>query len=465
MLFLICTTTVVLAYIAAGESSPSPPPLPAGVSGNEGGISIDAALSRNKVLQGGQGEVSVALTINAENIVPAIEADMMPVDLVVVLDRSGSMNGQKLYDAGQAVIHLLNRLGPQDRLSVVTYSNNVEVLFPLVQVNSTSRERLKARVQTITASGGTNLGSGLQNGIAALLAAAGDKRQRKVILISDGLANHGITSPMQLGALAAEASEHNLAVSTVGVGYDFNEMLMTTIADHGAGNYYYLESPQDIAGVFEKEFETARSVAAGRMEIRIELKDGLKLVSAGGFPISVEGKDAVIYPGTLLAGQKRRIFLSYQVPTIEERTFSLGGIEARYLRDGRSETIVVPEVLRIACVRDSQEAAAAINKAVWAEQVVTEDYGRLKERVSAALRDGKKDEALDVIEEYEHRNAVLNSSVASEKVSRNLDHDVKTLRQGVETTFSGSPAAVAGKKKQYAKELQYESYQVRRDKK
>jgi Ca-activated chloride channel family protein len=465
MLFLICTTTVVLAYIAAGESSPAQPSPPVSASSEADRVTIDAALSRTHVLKGGQGEVSVALTISAENIIPAAGEDMVPVDLVVVLDRSGSMNGQKLSDARRAVIYLLERLGPKDRLSVVTYSDRVDVLFPLVQVNSSSRERLKALVRTITARGGTNLGSGLQNGIAALLQTAADRRQRKVILISDGLANHGITGPIQLGAIAAEASEHNLGISTVGVGYDFNEMVMTTIADHGAGNYYYLESPRDIAGVFEKEFETARSVAAGATQIQIELKDGLKLVNAGGFPISVKGRDAVIYPGTILAGQKRRIFLSYQVPTAQERTYSLGSIEMRYLRDGVSETIAAPELLHVSCVRDNQEVVAGINKAVWAEQVVTEDFGRLKEQVSAALRDGKKDEALQVIEEYEHRTATLNSSIASDKVSRNLDQDVKTLRQGVETTFAGAPAAVEGKKKQYAKELQYESYQVRRDKK
>ena len=149
-------------------------------------------------------------------------------------------------------------------------------------------------------------------------------RQRKVILISDGLANHGITSPAELGAMAASASEYNLAVSTVGVGYDFNEVLMTTIADHGAGNYYFLENPQDFASVFEKEFETTRNVAAGGVEVRIPLRDGLQLVGAGGFPIKMEGNVAVIRPGNILAGQQRKIFLTYHVPTEQERTLFTG---------------------------------------------------------------------------------------------------------------------------------------------
>ena len=115
--------------------------------------------------------------------------------------------------------------------------------------------------------------------------------------------------------------------------------------------------------------------------------------------------------------------------------------------------------------RTQQEVIASIDEAVWTEQVLKEDYSRLKENVAAAIRIGKKDEALQAIEEYEGRNTTINSSVDSDKVSQNLQKDVKTLRQSVQTTFAGAPAAVAEKKKQQAKALQYESYQIRRDKK
>ncbi len=150
-----------------------------------------------------------------------------PVDLVVVLDRSGSMNGQKIRDAKKAVMHLLGQLSPQDRIAIITYSNGVEILSPLVQVNDASREDLWARVNRINSGGGTNLGGGLKNGITVLRRVTTTDRQRKVILISDGLANHGITNPVELAAMAANGSEDNLAVSTVGVGYDFNEVLMS----------------------------------------------------------------------------------------------------------------------------------------------------------------------------------------------------------------------------------------------
>jgi Zn-dependent M32 family carboxypeptidase len=107
---------------------------------------------------------------------------------------------------------------------------------------------------------------------------------------------------------------------------------------------------------------------------------------------------------------------------------------------------------------------ASIDEEVWSEQIVKEDFSKLKDTVANAVRSGQKKEALRAIEEYEEKTAALNDSVGSAQVSRNLENDLAPLRQSVEQTFSGAPAAVAEKRKQQAKELQYESYKVRRDK-
>lgn len=463
--FLIGITGAALAYMGVSESSVSSPPGQKAANGKDRVVSIHTELTQNKVLKGSNGDVSVALTLSAENVEPLIKNSVQPVDMVVVLDRSGSMNGQKINDAKSAVINLLNRLTPQDRISLITYSNGVETLAPLMYVNNSSRENLTALIHRIGSGGGTNLGGGLNSGIATLMQVSGANRQRKVILISDGLANHGITSPSALGTMAGNGSEHNLAVSTVGVGYDFNEVVMTTIADHGAGNYYFLENPQAFAKVFEKEFETTRNVAAGNIEIRIPLRDGLHLVSAGGFPIKTENNIAIIRPGDLLAGQQRKIFLSYRVPTEKERNFLLGNIQVHYTHAGTSQIVSAHEELHIDCVNNRQEVIASIDEDVWSEQVVKEDYNKLKDNVASAIRVGKKEEALDAIKEYETRTTTINNSVGSGKVSQNLENDLATLRQSVHKTFAGAPAAVTEKKKQHAKNLQYESYQVRRDKK
>jgi Ca-activated chloride channel family protein len=462
LLGLIVAVSAVLAYVAADHN------VLAGLINSKpvaaGPVAMSVDLVQDKVLAGSEGQVAISLTLTASQIEPPDGVPVQHADLVIVLDRSGSMEGQKLNDARRAVLRLVDRLTAKDRLALVTYSNSVQTVSPLVPMDDDHRRQLKAAVQEISSGGGTNLGGGLQQGIATLMQTPAAGRRRKVILISDGLANHGITDPQALGRMAAGALEQNFTVSTVGVGYDFNEVLMTTIADHGAGRYYFLENPNVFAQVFEKEIQSTRNVAASGLEIRMPLKNGLQLVQAGGYPVQVKDGYAVVHPGDLLSGQQRHLFLTFKVPTDQERTIDLGSFDVTYQHDGATRKLNSREKLILACVADKKAVLSSIDQTVWGDQVVQEDYSRLKEEVADAIRKGEKDKALKQIHEYETRNRAVNAAVGSAKVAGNLDQDLPGLRQDVEATFAGPPAAVAEKKKQTSKTLQYESYQIRRDK-
>lgn len=464
IVMLIGVTTLALVYVEK-KSQAVATVLPVPADPQEDVVKVDTKLVQDKVLQGSDGKVSVALTLTGAQVEQEGDVPVQPVDLVVVLDRSGSMEGQKIADARQAVIRLMERLSAHDRMAVITYSNAVELVSPLTTMTNANRENLAARVRMIQPGGGTNLGGGLDYGISSLKSSAAAGRQRKIILISDGLANQGVTDPYSLGRMAANGTEYSLGVSTVGVGNDFNELLMTTIADHGAGNYYFLENPTAFARVFEKEFEMTRNIVAGGLEIRIPLAGGVQLIDAGGYPIAREGNYAVIKPGDLLAGQQRKIFLTYQVPSHQVASYTLGNVHVNYLHNGMKQGVSNNQLLTVSCVKDQKAVVASIDEEAWSEQVVKEDYNKLKDSVASAIRKGRKEEALKTIEEYEVRNRSLNNSVGSSVVAENLEGDVQSLKQSVEDTFTGAPAAVAEKKKNQAKVLQYESYQIRRDKK
>ena len=195
-------------------------PTPAG----DGLVSLQAGLARTKVLVGSDGQTSVALKLSAATLPAADTGVEMPVEMVVVLDRSGSMNGQKINDACDAVIRLADRLTPRDRLSLVTYANDVRTDAYRMTMDGTSRNSIIDAVHQIRAGGGTNLGGGLQRGIQIMQSNHEKGRQRKMILISDGLANQGITDPQALARLAATAVAHGFSISSVGVGHDFNEI-------------------------------------------------------------------------------------------------------------------------------------------------------------------------------------------------------------------------------------------------
>jgi len=459
---LILITTAALAALGNRQS-----PLISSTAVVSGGgsdpVTLSAETVQDKILKDVDGQVTVALNLTAASL-PTEEGKPAPsADLVIVLDRSGSMEGQKLADARMGVVGLLDHLRPDDRLALVTYSNGVQTSSPLMSMTNANRRQVAAIVNQIRAGGGTHLSAGLQRGINCLLNASGGGRQRKVILISDGLANQGVTGAEALGRMASAAVENRFSVSTVGVGLDFNEIVMTAIADHGAGRYHFLEDPRVLARVFETELQTSRQVAAADVGIRIPLGSGVSLIRAGGYPISIDNGTAVIHPGNLLSGQSKTLYLTFQAPTDKEKTVELGKIELAYRHGDRTRKLAVPRPLTVACVKDPASVVASIKKENWADQVVQEEFSRLKEAVAADIRDGNKTHAQQRIREYEDRQSAINTVVGSKKVARNLETDVHELSRQLDETFAGVPAVVAEKKKQVSKAMQYESYKVRRN--
>ncbi|BBO66257.1 hypothetical protein DSCA_01870 [Desulfosarcina alkanivorans] len=462
ILGLIMATTAALAAMKAMDAEVSPVPPVAGPAVDRQ-VTVSTEVVQDKVLKGADGRVTVSLNLTAARLPVLDNRPVQAADLVIVLDRSGSMEGRKLEDARQAVIRLLDQMGPGDRLGLVTYSSGVQTRSTLVPLTETNRRQLALAVRQLHAGGGTNLGGGLSRGIDLLMRTPAGDRQRRVILISDGLANQGVTDPVALGRMASAAVENRFTISTAGVGLDFNETLMTAIADQGAGHYHFLEDPRTFARVFEEELQSARQVAAADVAIRIPLEPGVRLISAGGYPVHHDRGTAVVRPGNLLSGQSRTLFLTFQVPTDVEKEITLGRVGLTYRHQDESHTVNAPRPLTVACVPDPAAVMASIKKDFWAEQVVREEFSQLKEAVAADIRDGKKDRAQARIQAYESKQEAINTVVGSGKVADNLSSDVQDLRRQVAETFTGAPAAVAEKKKQVSKSMQYDGYKMRRN--
>ncbi len=435
------------------------------INGKSGVVTLSGNLTQDKILYGADGNVALALTLSADEVFNSNEEDAGHVDMVIVLDRSGSMEREKLGYARQAVLDLLGGLTSKDRFAIVTYSDGVRRESALLPVTADNRERMKSIINKIRPGGGTNLGAGLQEGMNVLLAARKNGNIGKVILISDGLANQGITDPASLGNMASIAAEKEFGVSTVGVGADFNEQLMTTLADRGTGNYYYLENPDTFASVFEKEFQNARSVAASSVEIRIPLARGVSIVDAAGYPIDIKDSQAVFHPGDLLSGQARKLFVTLRVPTNKEGTFEVSGITARYLHKGKHYTVTLPEPFQIACVKEKKEVFASIKKEEWEEKVLDDELNRLKGEVALDIKNGAEEEAMKKIDNYYNEQQAVNSEVQSGKVAESLDKDLGDLRKKVRETFTGSSSEVRQKQKYNSKAMQFEGYVGRRNSK
>ena len=460
ILGLVAVTFGALAY-ANRTDKPAPPPAQVS-SAQNGPVSLTGKLTQTKILQGGDGTFSLALTMTADELFDPNSNQTRDVDLVVVLDRSGSMEGQKISDAKKAILELIASLSHQDRLALVSYSDGVSRHFGLMEMTDGHRQQAESAVREIYADGGTNLGAGLKEGIDIILGSKSEDRVRRIILISDGLANQGIVDPAALGRMASVAVEKSFGVSTVGVGLDFNESLMTTLADRGAGNYYFMETPSSFARVFQKEFQKSRLVAANSVEVSAPIAEGLELIEAAGYPVEVKDGRTVFYPGDLLSGQSRKVYLTFRADASSAKVIDVKDITLKYRYKDDEFSVKLPQSFQVACVVEQKDVYASMDKDEWGTKVVQDDYGRLQEQVARDIAEGNKEDAMARVDEYYQQQMTANETVGSSEVEKNLTEDVSKLRETVTEAFSGEAEEVQQKQKSYSKTIQHEGYGNRR---
>jgi len=457
---LIALTCSAMAYSKIREPEHHGKQKHIGINDHDAIITLSGQLPQSKIHMNGDGRLAMGITIAAKDLPESKINHSESVDLIIVLDRSGSMKGKKIQDAKQAIINIINTMGGEDRFGLLSYSDSVLQHAPLLKMTPANRNGLISSVRGIYADGGTNLGSGLQEAIR-MLTQTEKTGNSKIILISDGMANQGITNPTTLGRIAAQVVKKEASISTIGVGVEFNEYLMTSIADQGSGTYHFLEDPDGFAAIFQEEFSKTKIAVATGIEIHIPLEKGMILREAAGYPVENKHGFGIFRSGSLLPGQSRTFFISLQVPTGRERDFTLHNISARYLHNGAKYTATLPTTFHFACIQDHEKALASIDKKVWEKKVAQDDVNKLREDVARDISSGKKDAALKRISRYKAEQEGINSVVGSQVVADTIE-DLDSLKEEVNQTFRGAPAAVVMQQKKASKSLQHKSYEGRR---
>ncbi len=260
---------------------------------------------RGFVLSGSPQEVVVKIDLTAAG--HKKKAKRTPLNLAVVLDRSGSMTGAKLEKARQAAMGLVDQLAPGDFFSLIAYSDRAEVLVP-AQVPE-DKEAVKSRISRICAGGSTALYAGVELGAKELQKHLADRRINRVILLSDGLANIGPSSTQDLRQLGHALSERGISVTTIGVGDDYNEDLMAGLAEASDANYYYVKDTERLPEIFAKELGALVAVAAREVRIEIICPKGVKPIGLIGRPEVFSGQKASVQLSQLALEQNRYLFL------------------------------------------------------------------------------------------------------------------------------------------------------------
>ena len=425
-------------------------------------VALEARLDRTAVLQGGDGLVRMELAIRAVGR-PALSAERVPTDLVVVLDRSGSMSGSKIEHARQATRLVVDSLADGDRFALVTYAGDAALTIPLAEASPAARARWIQTIAGTGAGGGTNISNALDLALATLERAQRPGRAARLILISDGQANQGDVTLEGLSERARRAARAESVLSAVGVGEDFNETLMAALADAGTGNYYYLRNAEELARVFESEFKATRTTLADALSVTLTPGPHVTVADVAGYPLERAAGRVSFRPGSLYAGQERRVWVSYHVASAEPGSRDLGGVELSWKDTrGQAASLALASRPAVTCVRDEAAFVASIDKDVWEDSVVKEAYGALKQRVAGYVMQGDRAAARQEIEAYRARNSVLNEEVQSPAVMDNLQ-ELSHLESDVDDAFAGAPEERKAKQNRLSKKSQAEGWDSRRE--
>ena len=209
------------------------------------------------------------------------EKNRLPLNLSLVLDRSGSMNGTPLAEAKNCANILVERLNSNDLLSIVTYDDQVDVLSPTANV--TSKDRLKRQISRIRSGGMTALYDGWSVGAEQVALHADKKYLSRVLLLSDGQANQGETDEVIISNHCQSMAEYGVTTSTYGLSEHFNENLMTAMAKSGQGQAHYGQTADDLLDPFQQEFDLMEAILAHRMRLRIVPEIGVSFELLNGY--------------------------------------------------------------------------------------------------------------------------------------------------------------------------------------
>ena len=284
-----------------------------------------------------------------------------PLDVAFVLDRSGSMSGGKLDLAKEGVDLAVARLRDEDRAALVVYDNTVDTVQTLAAATPRLKASLRLALHGVDPGGSTFLSGGWVAGCQQLAeaplpgGASETNRIRRVILLTDGLANIGIVDAGELARHAGELRRRGIATTTLGVGEDFDEGLLSAMAEAGGGNFQYVAEPTELRAFFAAELEELFSVSATALTVTLALPPGVTAELVSAFPVEARGSALDVAIGDLAAGDEIDLVFTVRVGhgVVGDQlpvTVSVAWTDPR--ADARREADISPAPLRRADPRD-----------------------------------------------------------------------------------------------------------------
>ncbi|WP_019507768.1 VWA domain-containing protein [Pleurocapsa sp. PCC 7319] len=313
-------------------------------------VGIQSYLSDTNIdaqLTSSQRQLSLAISAIADS-----SGGDLPLNLCLVLDRSGSMFEKPLEMVKDAAIGIIEKLKPGDRISIVAFAHRAKVIVPNQLVNNI--EKIKQEIRLMVADGGTAIDEGMRLGIKEV-AASNQNCVSRIFLLTDGENEHGDNN--RCLKLAELAAEYNVTIDTLGFGEHWNQDVLEQISDSAQGTIVYIEQPDQAIIEFERLFARAQAVGLTNSHLTVELMPKVRLAELKPLaqvapetielPVKMEGNYFSVRLGDLMIDQPRVILINFYINQLPLGKNKIAAVQIRYDDPGANQENLHSDILAI----------------------------------------------------------------------------------------------------------------------
>ncbi len=420
MLKLVAALLAILGFI----------PLRSAFAASEPNVKLKAEPATEVMPEGRAGKAYVRISL--KGVPYPQEGIRAPVNVALVIDKSGSMTGEKIEHAKDAAVMALDRLAPKDIIAVVAFNHEVQRLVPAGPYENVGE--MRRRIAALRADGQTAIYAAVSQAAQELSEFKEPGRFNRVILLSDGQANVGPSTPRELEKLGRELGSKGISVTTLGLGLGYDEDLMSRLALASDGNHAFIEDPAQLVEIFNKEFGDILSVVGQDVEIIIICPDGIKPMRVLGREAQIDGQKIRLKLNQIYGAQEKYVVVELDVPQEKARDVAdLAKVSVSYTDSRSKERVSLEGQAQVRFSASKEEVEKSVNKDVLAAittQIATERNEKAVSMRDAGDIEGAKRElennAAYIREQAEALGAAPAAAPLRELSTKNLE-DAKSL--------------------------------------
>lgn len=423
---------------------PDDPGVFAGASFSTGSVlRVEGRLGHARLSATQDNETFLFVDVQADS--SAVASTPAPLNLAIVIDRSGSMKGKRLTNALDAARGMISRLRDGDVVSLVTYSTSTETVLPPTTVDAFSRTRALSALDGVTAQGDTCISCGIETAMQLLARRSG--MVDRMLLLSDGEATAGVRDLDGFRRIAERCRGMGASISAIGVDVEYNERVMSALALESNGRHHFVDRPGDLARAFDAELDSLVKSVAKSSELSVELAPGVELVDVVDRAFRRDGSRLVVPLGAFSAGEAKTLLVELRLPRGADGERPVARVElgfddliggGRGTERGELSALLVP----------TGEALSELDPLVSTRIERSETAGALRE-ANELFQRGRAEEAQRRLSsrraKLEQRSRVaLDAAPADKSRALRRDFDDQALALGeAEAGFSAPPPAAS----------------------